>query len=353
MKIDVILFGAGGTLFGGYIEAFQEVYNVLFVCDNDKTKWGMQEINGYRYEVMAPLKLKEYTETPIFVTSKFWKEIIEQCYSLGCKYVFSPMADYPLKTDPKCFYDLKKHIDSGKKVYIGNRMDFNYNKYAKWVYCGWNNHFVIHNMMKSTMDRGLLRRDMKILDYGCGVGTMGLSALLRGYDFYGIEIEKWKKEYIDSKIDSLGYPNEWKDRFILYDGSRIPFEDGVFDAVYTYQVMEHVRDVNHSVAEILRVCNDEGFVFIRCPNYDRSYEEHFMIEFGKPLRGNKEEFKVVVKNSGADYKEVDYINFVNKDDIRMAINKVGDYIIEDILKEDSLSDVAFIVKRNKLIGEKS
>lgn len=88
----------------------------------------------------------------------------------------------------------------------------------------------------------------------------------------------------------------------------------------------------------------EGFAYLHCPNYDRTFEERFMLEFGKPLRGNKEEFKRLVDSMSADSTEVDYINFINKKDVSDLIKKYGCEVI-DLMQDNSLSDIDFIVRK--------
>ncbi len=344
---EIIIFGFGNSL-SYYIDVLEKLYKILFLCDSDPNKWGKRELNDKIYEVKSPECIKEYLDTAIFVVSIHWEEIVEHLYEMGCSYVVVPMSKYPLRNDPNCYYELEQYINGDPGKWYGNRTDFDYVEYGKIVYSGWNDHLRLHFMLKRTLDYGYLpsNTSLKILDYGCGVGTLCLSALLRGYDCYGVEVEEWKYAFLKKKIGELSYPKDWKERFLIYDGNKLPFEDASFDVVFTYQVLEHVIDLEKSVREILRILKPEGFAYLHCPNYDRTYEEHYMFEFGKPLRGNKEEFKKVVKAIGADCKEVDNLNFINKDDVKKAIKLCGDYSIVDLLNDDPLSDIDFIVKKH-------
>lgn len=54
--------------------------------------------------------------------------------------------------------------------------------------------------------------------------------------------------------------------FRAYDGARIPFSDGSFEAALSFQVIEHVEDDSHYVAEIKRVLVSSGVLYLTTPN---------------------------------------------------------------------------------------
>jgi SAM-dependent methyltransferase len=54
--------------------------------------------------------------------------------------------------------------------------------------------------------------------------------------------------------------------FRAYDGVRIPYPDGSFDAALSFQVIEHVEDDSHYVAEIRRVLASSGVLYLTTPN---------------------------------------------------------------------------------------
>jgi SAM-dependent methyltransferase len=54
--------------------------------------------------------------------------------------------------------------------------------------------------------------------------------------------------------------------FSVYDGNRIPFEAGTFDAVVSFQVIEHVREDRNYILEIHRVLKKGGILVLTTPN---------------------------------------------------------------------------------------
>jgi SAM-dependent methyltransferase len=55
-------------------------------------------------------------------------------------------------------------------------------------------------------------------------------------------------------------------RFIGADGGRLPFRDASFDAVASYQTLEHVPDAAVALDEMIRVVRPRGWVFVAGPN---------------------------------------------------------------------------------------
>ena len=293
---------------------------------------------------MPPEVLKEYGETEVLIASTYEQEILEQLHAMGKTnvhtiYGFPSEGYYPhremlMEYVKRSAQNLQKNSVSEKEI--------------KRVYKIWNNHFTRFRIERETPAEYLdnTSNPIKILDYGFGCGTLVLNLLLRGYDAYGIDLDEGKKAFYNQKITDLNFPDEWKDRCNLYDGERIPYDDEEFDVVFSTQVLEHVQDIGSSIREMLRVCKTGGILRLELPNYDGTYEGHYRIDFGKPLYGHKDEFKVKVKELGYNEKEVDNINFINLKEITAILNDVGGDSIEviDLNLEKSL-DISLLVKK--------
>ncbi len=101
---------------------------------------------------------------------------------------------------------------------------------------------------------------MKILDYGCGKGYRA-EKLAKGNEYWGIDISP---ENI--QLAKTAFPGQ---KFILTDGNQIPVGDGYFDAIYVYDVLEHVADLDATLNELYRCLKYGGKLICELP-FDRS-----------------------------------------------------------------------------------
>lgn len=93
---------------------------------------------------------------------------------------------------------------------------------------------------------------------GEGYGTDIISAKARlvvGIDVDRQAIGHARKKYTKRNCSFKQYP-----------GTKIPFKDGTFDKVVSFQVIEHVEKDHELVAEIYRVLKSGGRFFITTPN---------------------------------------------------------------------------------------
>ena len=110
---------------------------------------------------------------------------------------------------------------------------------------------------KYKMDQPMQR----LLVLGCGNGLeAGYMSRLLGVKVFGVDIGQ---EF---------HPFGWMHANLRnYDGEHLPFPDDYFDAIYSYHVLEHVKDVPHMISEIRRVLQPNGFVYIGVPNKSRLF----------------------------------------------------------------------------------
>ncbi len=98
----------------------------------------------------------------------------------------------------------------------------------------------------------------KLLDVGCGVGTVSSELQKQGFEVYGIDfssvaIEKAKEKGINAIECDV-------------DKDGIPFEDNYFDVVWAGDVIEHVFDPIFLLKEMSRVIKPTGKVLLTTPN---------------------------------------------------------------------------------------
>ncbi|MCC1492360.1 bifunctional 2-polyprenyl-6-hydroxyphenol methylase/3-demethylubiquinol 3-O-methyltransferase UbiG [Cognatishimia sp. F0-27] len=97
----------------------------------------------------------------------------------------------------------------------------------------------------------------RVLDLGCAGGFMAEALAARGAQVTGIDPAAEALEAARAHAASEGLD-------IRYDkgvGEALPYEDGVFDAVVCVDVLEHVADLDQTLAEVARVLKPGGRFF--------------------------------------------------------------------------------------------
>ena len=101
----------------------------------------------------------------------------------------------------------------------------------------------------------------KILDAGCGFGEL-LVALEKCYSashLYGVDL-------IDVRIKEV---SDKSGKIVIKKGDiqeKIPFEDNYFDLAFCTETLEHLKNPDHCLQEIIRVLKRTGFIVITVPN---------------------------------------------------------------------------------------
>lgn len=114
----------------------------------------------------------------------------------------------------------------------------------------------------------------RVLDYGCGAGQVVGKLVERGVDAFGCDA------YYEGNDWSASVPaNLMGVRIRRIEGGRIPYDDGLFDAVINNQVMEHVEDLDAVLAEIHRVVKPGGRVLSIFPDKGVWREGHTNVPF--------------------------------------------------------------------------
>jgi SAM-dependent methyltransferase len=90
-----------------------------------------------------------------------------------------------------------------------------------------------------------------VIDLGCGAGdsVVQFRNVNPSVRWVGVDIERSPEVASRRRTDA---------EFVTFDGVRLPFGEGSFDAVYCKQVLEHVREPGPLLAEVARVLRPGG-----------------------------------------------------------------------------------------------
>ena len=138
-------------------------------------------------------------------------------------------------------------------------------------------------------------RQITLLDLGCGEGRLVTSALSRGIDAYGCDVDfgsVWINQ--DSMSELLTenrvrkipapYPLRQADTNSDY---RLPFDSGFFDVIISNQVMEHVHNISEVAAEMHRVLKPGGTFLHMFPPKWGLIEGHIGVPLGGALSSDR------------------------------------------------------------------
>ncbi len=157
-----------------------------------------------------------------------------------------------------------------------------------------------------------------------GMGTGGLAVCLSalGNESHGIEPNNTALQIAGQKMEFVGGP---KSRLLRGVAEYLPYRDEVFDVVFCYTVLEHVRDVRQSLEEMVRVIKPGGVVIISTPEYRFPLEHHYKVPL--PLKPFPRWFSAAVlllagKPTRPLFEEITYVTSKQIQHILMNMPKV-------------------------------
>lgn len=125
---------------------------------------------------------------------------------------------------------------------------------------------------------GLVARNQRVLEVGCGLGLVSAHLAELGYDVVAIEPGLGGFDF-NSTVGALIR------RLLDIDLSIQPIEaqnlsadqHGRFDLIFSTNVLEHIPDWRGALDGMIRVLKPQGTMRHSCPNYWVPYEPHFGI----------------------------------------------------------------------------
>jgi len=114
------------------------------------------------------------------------------------------------------------------------------------------------------------RKEAFILDYGCGGGrTVAYLTLLGFTNVYGVDLKS--QDSNNTIMELLGVEST---RCFQYDGTTLPFDNEIFDLVFSEQVLEHVHDIDGYYRESGRILKPGANAFFSFPHRYIPYDAH-------------------------------------------------------------------------------
>jgi ubiquinone/menaquinone biosynthesis C-methylase UbiE len=185
------------------------------------------------------------------------------------------------------------------------------------VKLNWAERLVVNNPVRVMIQRRIIKwikgvtrtaSQARILEIGCGRGA---GACLIQEEFHPATLHAFDLDHRMILLAGRYLKAEYKDKIFLYVGDvlRLPYRDGVLDAVFGFGVLHHVPDWRAGLREIARVlkpggiyCLEEFYpqfyqnflarrIFLH-PEHDRFYRHDLraaLAEAGFELQGHLEQ----------------------------------------------------------------
>ena len=99
-------------------------------------------------------------------------------------------------------------------------------------------------------------RGWRVLDIACGTGY-GLSLLAKHARVVGVDVDP------SAAVMARGHAGE---RVLVGDGRKLPFRERSFDAVVSFETIEHFHHRDQFLSELARVLTDSGILILSTPN---------------------------------------------------------------------------------------
>ncbi len=136
------------------------------------------------------------------------------------------------------------------------------------IYHRWQSHGTTHR-------RAFLEscRTGKILEVGCGLSMDGRFLSENGVDYQAVDLSFESLKLANEHFRQ----NDLRRRFSNADATRLPFQDGTFDLVFSIGVLHHVPDTPVACREVARVLHPGGT--LRVMFYNRHSYHVFLVSY--------------------------------------------------------------------------
>ena len=104
----------------------------------------------------------------------------------------------------------------------------------------------------------LLKPNSRILEIGCGIGSIVSELKGQGYDITGTDISSQAIDYGLKKYGDI--------KLQVQPAEDLQFEEHTFDIVLSFDLFEHIARVDRHISEVHRVLKEGGSYLFQTPN---------------------------------------------------------------------------------------
>jgi ubiquinone/menaquinone biosynthesis C-methylase UbiE len=167
-----------------------------------------------------------------------------------------------------------------------------------------------------------LKGDEIILDIACGTGYGTHLLSTKCKSIIGGDIER---EIIETNL------NCWTNKncaFTQMDGTKLPYDDGAFDVLVSFETIEHTVDYLKMLSEFKRVVKKGGLLFISTPNFYLNSPDGVIVNKFHTQEFTPEEFDAILKLMFSEYKIFGqlYIRYEERNKVIHRLAKLTEWI---------------------------
>ncbi len=107
-------------------------------------------------------------------------------------------------------------------------------------------------------ETNLLKQNDRILEIGCGIGSVVSEISGQGYDITGTDISGEAIAYGLKKYGDI--------HLEVQAAEALGYEDESFDVVLSFDLFEHIARIDRHISEVHRVLQKDGFYLFQTPN---------------------------------------------------------------------------------------
>ena len=116
----------------------------------------------------------------------------------------------------------------------------------------------------------------KVLDVGCGAGLLANALAGRGHQVTGVDLSE------KSLCTAKKYDETRSVQYCCADATSLPFSNDSFDAVFAFDILEHVENPARLIEEASRVLKPKGLFFFH--TFNRTWLSYIIVIKGVEWR---------------------------------------------------------------------
>lgn len=176
----------------------------------------------------------------------------------------------------------------------------------------------------------LKRKNIKVLDLGCGGGTHANFFISEGFDYYAVDQSKKSVKITVSKIKK----KDLKKKIFLSNFDKLPFKSNYFNYIIDRHSLTHNSnsELGEITKEIYRVLKNKGY-FLSIIFGDKHSEKKYGVKFY-----NKKEVEFYHNYNKGSFKKSNKVNFFNGKKIRIIFKK---FRILSLIEKSYIAQVVF------------